>query len=136
MIESHESRVARYSNSYCTVQFVTVVSLMGSESYLPPATPIPTTTVDWRCPVEKLQFFSYPSPHILHPRNSHFATSFTYNSTGVISHLSTNSQHVACNTKLLCATMLCVVALNLQVKAALALRLHNHDFQWHKGSYC
>ncbi len=106
---------------YCTVQLVTVVSLLDNASHLPPATRIPTTTVNWKTPVRKLLLFWFASPQNLHLRNSHLVTSFTYNSTGITSHVLTTLQHtMACNIIVKCHHVATAVAgPNLQVGAAL-----------------
>jgi hypothetical protein len=134
-LNERESRGTVTDRRYCTVQLVTVVLLLDSESRLLPATRIPTTTVYWKTPVQKLQLFRYASPQNLNLRNRHLATSSTYNSTGITSHVLTTLQHVAYNMIVICHHVATAVAgPNSQVGAVLAFGLHCHC-QWHEGFY-
>ena len=107
----------------------------SAESHLALATQISTSTEYGKTPVQKLQLFVYCSPQNLHLRNSDFAASFTFNSTGITPHVSITSQHVAHNTIDKCQHVATAVAgLICNVGAFLASRLHCY-FQWHEGSY-
>ena len=134
-LNERESQGTVTEGCYCTVRIATVVSLLYAECCPQPATQIPTTTGYWKTPVQKLLLSRYRIPQNLHLRNSHFATSFTYNSTGITPHVPTSLQHVACNIIAKCHHVATVVAGPLsRVKAALASRLHCHC-QWHEESY-
>jgi hypothetical protein len=144
-LNERESRGTVTNRRYCTVQLVTVVLLLNREPRLLPATRIPTTTVYWKNSVQKLQLFWYTAPQNLNFRNRHLATSSTYNSTGITSHVLTTLQHVASvlttlqhvayNTIVICHHVATTVAgPNLQMEAALVFRLHYHC-QWYEGFY-
>ncbi len=134
-LNERESRGTVTNRCYCTVQLVTIVLQLDSESRLPPATRIHTTTVYWKTPVQTLLLFRYASPQNLNLPNRHLATSSTYNSTGVTSHVLTTLQHVTYNMIVICHHVATAVAgLNLQEGAVLAFRLHCHC-QWHEGFY-
>ena len=134
-LNERESQGTVTEGCYCTVRIATVVSLLYAECCPQPATQIPTTTEYWKTPVQKLLLSRYRIPQNLHLRNSHFATSFTYNSTGITPHVPTSLQHVACNIIAKCHHVATIVAgPNARVRAALVSRLHCHC-QWHEESY-
>ena len=119
----------------CTVIVAEFFQSSSAESHLALATQISTSTEYGKTPVQKLKLFVYCSPQNLHLRNSDFAASFTYNSTGITPHVSLTLQHVAHNTidkRQHVATA--VAGLICNVGAFLASRLHCY-FQWHEGSY-
>jgi hypothetical protein len=148
-LNERESRGTVTNGCYCTVPLATVVSrgtvtdgryctfvsLLSAESHLPPATQIPTTTVYGKTPVQKLLLFRYASPQNLNLRNCHLATSSTYNSTGITSHVLTTLEHVAYSIIVICHHVATAVAgPNLQVGAVSAFRPHYH-YQWDEGLY-
>ena len=68
--------------------------------------------------------FSSKSPSSLR----HFACSVTYNSRGIISHVLTNLQQVACNKIVMCHHFATVVAVSeSQVKGAFAMKAFMFD---------